>query len=146
MTVDVTLRRATMADADVLLQWRNDALTRQFSLNQAEVTEQQHRQWLQHSLNSTTRQLLIAEHAGKAVGTVRVDSDQHKHVISWTLAPEQRGRGLAKAMVALLVNRLEGNIVAEILPVNSASIRVAEYAGLRYQHSHNNILYYGCRR
>jgi RimJ/RimL family protein N-acetyltransferase len=142
MSVDVTLRRATMADADVLLKWRNDALTRQFSLNPAEVSKQQHLQWLQRSLNSATRQLFIAEHGGRPVGTARVDSDGQQHMISWTLAPEQRGKGLAKLMVRNLVLRLSGTIVAQILPGNLASVKVAEYAGLSYQHTDNGIMYF----
>lgn len=142
MTAYVQLRLATLADAVHLLHWRNDADTRRFSLNPELVTEQQHRHWLEKSLISPERRLFIAEYNGQPVGTVRVDSTAECHLISWTIAAEHRGKGLAKAMVKLLVGQLTGKIVAEILPGNTASIKVAQYAGLIYQCTHNGIMYY----
>ncbi|EIW90272.1 GCN5-like N-acetyltransferase [Alishewanella agri BL06] len=142
MTASVLLRLANMADADRLLHWRNDADTRRFSLNPELVTEQQHRHWLEKSLSNPKRRLFIAEYNGQPVGTVRVDSTAESHLISWTLATEYRGKGLAKAMVKLLVDQLTGKIVAEIRPSNIASIRVAEHAGLKYQCTENGIMYF----
>lgn len=142
MTASVRLRFATMADAERLLHWRNDADTRRFSLNAEQITEQQHMRWLQQSLSNPQRRLYIAEYAGQPVGTVRVDSTADCHRISWTVAAECRGKGLAKAMVKLLVSQLTGKIVAEILPGNTASIKVAQHAGLTYQSTQNGIMYY----
>ena len=142
MTASVRLRSATMADAERLLHWRNDADTRRFSLNAEQITEQQHMRWLQQSLSNPQRQLFIAEYADQPVGTVRVDSIADCHRISWTVAAECRGKGLAKAMVKLLVSQLTGKIVAEILPGNTASIKVAQHVGLTYQNTHNGIMYY----
>ncbi|SEH99704.1 Protein N-acetyltransferase, RimJ/RimL family [Rheinheimera pacifica] len=142
MSVSVMLRLATMADAELLLRWRNDADTQRFSLNSDQITEQQHIRWLQQSLSNPQRRLYIAEYADQPAGTVRVDSTADYHRISWTVAAEYRGKGLAKAMVKLLVSQLTGTIVAEILPGNTASVCVAEYAGLTYQNTHNGIMYY----
>lgn len=146
MNVSVRLRLANTTDAERLLQWRNDSETRRFSLNPGYVTRQQHLHWLQNSLSDPQRRLYIAEYDGKPVGTARIDSTAECHRISWTVAAECRGKGVAKAMVKLLVSQLTGKIVAEILPGNRASIRVAEYAGLHYQCSRNNIAYYSCQR
>jgi len=142
MAASVRLRPATLADAERLLHWRNDADTRRFSLNPEQVTEQQHTHWLQQSLSNPQRRLYIAEFADQPVGTVRVDSTAGSHRISWTVAAEYRGKGLAKAMVKLLVSQLTGTIVAEILPGNTASVKVAQHAGLTYQSTHNGVLYY----
>ncbi|NRQ42308.1 GNAT family N-acetyltransferase [Rheinheimera sp. YQF-2] len=142
MRVSVRLRLATMDDADRLLQWRNDPDTRRFSLNAEHVTAQQHIHWLQQSLSDPQRRLYIAEYAGQPVGTARVDSTAECHRISWTVAAECRGKGLAKAMVKLLVSQLTGKIVAEILPGNTASVKVAQHAGLAHHSTHNGIMYY----
>lgn len=142
MALSLHFRPATMADASKLLQWRNDVLTRKFSLNSETITEQQHRVWLNDSLNNPQRQLYIVELDKQPIGTTRVDSEHNQHTISWTLAPEFRGKGLAKAMVAQLVNGLAGKISAEILPANTASVCVAEYAGLTYDKTENGIMYY----
>ena len=142
MSVSVRLRLATMADAERLLHWRNDPDTRRFSLNAEHVTAQQHVHWLQQSLSDPQRRLYIAECSGQPVGTARVDSTAECHRISWTVAAEYRGKGLAKAMVKLLVSQLTGKIVAEILPGNTASVKVAQHAGLTYQSTQNGIMYY----
>jgi RimJ/RimL family protein N-acetyltransferase len=142
----IQLRLATMGDANHLLAWRNDEASRRFSLNSEVVSEQHHQSWLQRSLKDPQRQLYIAESGGQPIGTLRVDTHQHIHTISWTLAPDFRGKGLAKAMVALLVRSLTGDIVAQILPDNTASVRVAEYAGLIYQHTKNGVMYYSAHQ
>lgn len=142
MTASIQLRLATLVDAERLLYWRNDADTQLFSLNAEHITEQQHTRWLQQSLSNPQRRLYIAEYADQPVGTVRVDSTADSHRISWTVAAECRGRGLAKAMVKLLVSQLTGKIIAEILPGNTASIKVAQHAGLTYQSTLNGIMYY----
>lgn len=142
MSVSVRLRLANIADAERLLQWRNDAETRRFSLNPEYVTKQHHLHWLQNSLSDPHRRLYIAEYYGQPAGTARVDSTAECHCISWTVAAEYRGKGVAKDMVRSLVNQLKGKIVAEILPGNTASIKVAQYAGLTYQRTRNNIMYY----
>ncbi|KKO48170.1 hypothetical protein VT06_13080 [Arsukibacterium sp. MJ3] len=138
----IVLRMATLADADKLLLWRNDDLTRTCSLNSEPVTLQQHLAWLQSSFENKQRHLFIAEFNGDAIGTVRVDSKDDRHTISWTVGTDFREKGLAKLMVALLVSKLDGIVVAEILPGNAASIRVAESAGLTYVNTHNGIMYY----
>lgn len=142
MSVSVRLRLANMADAERLLQWRNDAETRRFSLNPEYITKQQHMHWLQNSLSDPQRRLYIAEYDGQPVGTARIDSTAKCHRISWTVATECRGKGLAKAMVRSLVSQLKGKIVAEIMSGNIASIKVAQYAGLTYQRTRYNIMYY----
>ena len=130
MAIKIHLRLARPEDGSQLLVWRNDAITRCNSLSSDFVTAEQHTKWLTNSLKNPDRQLYIAETDNIAIGTVRVDSVANTHTISWTLAPEHRGKGLAKQMVRQLVHKLSGNIVAQILPGNIASMRVAEYAGL----------------
>lgn len=142
MHESVQLYLATIADAEQLLVWRNDSVTRMFSINTEEIKVEEHLKWLHQSLTNPHRQLFIANYSEQSIGTVRVDSTEIGHFISWTLAPEYRGKGLAKIMVKALVNRLSGNIIAKILPDNIASIKVALCAGLSYQCKKNGILYF----
>jgi RimJ/RimL family protein N-acetyltransferase len=85
------------------------------------------------SLANPNGQLLIAEHDGVAIGTVRLDFSGDRCELSWTVAPEARGRGLGSLMVAGAVPAAGGkNVVAEIKRGNSASIRIAAKAGFRF--------------
>ncbi|PWC54982.1 hypothetical protein TSO221_06435 [Azospirillum sp. TSO22-1] len=131
------LRPATAADAADLFRWRNDPLTRQQSLTTDAIPWDAHVAWLGRVLADPDRLLLIAEADGAAVGSVRCDVSRQgdgmgRGVLSWQIAPEQRGRGYASAMLKAAVadGRLAGlELWAEIKPDNAASRRAALAAG-----------------
>ncbi len=117
-------RGATASDALVLLAWRNDALTRFNSRNANPVDLSDHLAWLERRLMRESPHLYIAELDGEPVGTVRIDGEE----ISYTVAPEHRGRGYAKQMLRWAYSEF-GRLRAEIRPDNIASIKAAESAG-----------------
>ena len=100
----VILRPAMMADADRLLRWRNDADTRAQSRSVEEASTVDHIGWLSYLLaHPATSRLYIAEEEGLAVGTGRLDLSENTAELSLTVAPEHRGRGLARQIIHLLV-------------------------------------------
>ena len=139
MTETVRLRPATLEDAERLFQWRNDSLTRAQSLQQQPVEWQAHLNWLQASLQNPDRQLYIAESAALAgqeqsllLGTVRADKTAGEYELSWTVAPEQRGKGWGRQMVAALIATLPADATyrAIVMNTNPASERIAEALGM----------------
>ena len=139
LTNPLALRPATWADSARLLAWRNDPATRQASRNTAAVAVEEHERWLRGLLADASRTLWIAEERGTPVGSVRVDpcagsrggGEPGERELSWTVAPEARGRGVAKRMVTLAADRLTGVLRAAVRCDNPASARVAESVGLR---------------
>ena len=131
-----------MGDAETLLAWRNDIATRGASHNREIVRLDDHLAWLSATLENQSRQLFIAEENGQPVGTVRADFSEGVTEISWTDSPSARGRGVAKRMVATLVDRIGGPIRAEIKETNLASIKVAEFSGMRFERREGGILHY----
>ena len=133
---EVRLRPATLADAELLFVWRNDPLTRQQSIHTEPVVWESHLAWLETSLQNPDRWLFIAEQAVPAMqapvvlGTVRADKLAEVYELSWTVAPEQRGKGWGKKMVAALIAVLPDGAAyqAVVLHTNPASERIA--AGL----------------
>lgn len=125
---EMHLRRATMDDAAVLFAWRNDPETRANSVTTDPVAWDGHRGWLEMSLASPDRELLIAEIDGVPVGTVRIDRGEEIE-LSWTVAPDQRGKGIGRYMVTMASP--SGPAVAKIKPANIASQKIAESAGFR---------------
>jgi len=113
----------------MLLRWRNDSLTLTASHTSAPVSREGHFAWLADVLQDSSRRLYVAEAEGVAVGTVRVDGRGDGWLLSWTVAPERRGRGYGKAMVALAAGVTPGPLLAEIKVGNSASVAIAEAAG-----------------
>lgn len=131
-TDQLLLRPATADDAARLLAWRNDPVTRKWSHNSEEIDFDDHVRWLANTLQRTDRRIFIAEIDGVAVGTTRADFDGSAWELSWTVAPEARGRGLAGVMVRLLANTMHEPIRAEVRNGNIASEKIALGAGMQF--------------
>jgi RimJ/RimL family protein N-acetyltransferase len=128
--MQLMLRSATMDDWQLLLKWRNDPETRKASRDTTIVDESAHRSWLQNCLQADNRQLLIAEVDTVPVGTVRLDLDEVCDV-SWTVAPEARGRGFGKQMVSAAVRTVKLPMKAVARVENIGSQKIAEAAGFQ---------------
>ncbi|MGH8546305.1 MAG: GNAT family N-acetyltransferase [Gammaproteobacteria bacterium] len=125
----IRLRQAEMADAPHLLRWRNDDETRRYSVHPERIEWSQHLQWLGSVLQDTRAELYIAELDGQAIGSVRVDHGEDAKELSWTVAPEWRGRGVGSLMLRTAVSQIAPPLVARIHPLNVASKQVASKAG-----------------
>ena len=136
------LRLATFDDADLLLKWRNDAKTRASSRNKQEISKKEHEKWLKASLADSNRELYIAEINSIPVGTVRSDYDGQFYELSWTIAPEQRGKGIGKEMVSLITKKINKPVRAEVKKNNTASKRIAEYVGMTLMYEEEGILHF----
>lgn len=129
-----TARPATVEDARLLLDWRNDPTTRSVSRSTEEITWETHVAWLTSVLADPERSLHVVEDDGRAIGTVRGD---HLGGIDWevsiTVAPELRGRGRGGSVLsagerALLSSR-PTRLIATIHDENTSSRRLFENAG-----------------
>ena len=138
----VELRPATMEDADLLLDWRNDASTRKASLSSEKVSKTDHLTWLQASLRNKDRRLWIAQVEDAMIGSCRADRLPEGWLLSWTIAPDRRGKGLAYPMLQAMLTDLTGPFFAQIKQDNLASIKVAEKAGFTCQERKGEVLYY----
>lgn len=130
----LTVRPAVMDDAGLLFEWRNDPGTRRGSRSPDELDWDVHRSWLERSLADTGRRLFVVESESGPVATSRWDrlSDTDWEC-SITLAPAQRGHGLAAAVLAAAEDALDlespYRMRADIHVDNPASRRLFERAG-----------------
>lgn len=141
----ITFRNATINDARLLFVWRNDPITRLSSHNSDEIFFDSHVSWLNATLANPMRQLFIAEEDGKPVGTVRVDREQDGSAeLSWTVAPEARGRGIAKKMVQMVADEVSEtcSVRAEVKKGNESSVKVAEAARMQISNQEGDILHF----
>jgi RimJ/RimL family protein N-acetyltransferase len=133
------LRKVTIEDAKILLDWRNDPMTRAQSINGGEIKPEDHLVWLQKSLSNPDRFLFIAtDETGALFGNCRIDKEledgREIYELSWTIAPEWRGKGLGKTMLGELLKEtvLKGKrLKAVIKRDNVASAKIAERFGFR---------------
>lgn len=141
----LTFRNANIEDARLLFDWRNDPTTRLNSHSTAELVFDSHVSWLKATLDNSMRRLFITEQDGQPVGTVRVDQEADGSVeLSWTVAPEARGRGIASRMVQLAVDEVlvSCSVRAEVKTGNEASIKVAKAAGMQVTKQDGEVLHF----
>ena len=129
---DLTLRFAEEQDAEMLLSWRNDPKTRQWSREQDVIELEDHLRWLRAVLQNPLVTIFVAYFAEQPVGTIRTDFREGLCELSWTVAPAARGMGIAGRMASMLADQIDDTIVAFVQRGNEPSIRVAEKAGLKY--------------
>jgi RimJ/RimL family protein N-acetyltransferase len=131
----ISLRSAGFGDAARLLAWRNDPATRRASFATAAVDAAGHAAWLRARLADPATLLLIAEDAdGTAVGQVRLDRDRARDAgeVSIAVAPQARGRGIARAALAALAARDDLGVAtlrARVKADNAPSLALFAAAG-----------------
>lgn len=139
---DVERKLPTLPWATVLLDWRNDPATRRASHNSNCIHRDDHFCWLAKTLGTPTSRMVIAKIDSLPIGTVRADYEAGLWRLSWTVAPEARGRGLGRLMVGHAAFALSGPILAEIKADNRASVRIAEHVGMSLTEVAEGICYY----
>ncbi|WP_292794846.1 GNAT family N-acetyltransferase [Microbacterium sp. UBA6633] len=142
----ITVRDVTPGDSPILLEWRNDPVTRASSLSTAPVDEESHRRWLDRAITDPDRCLYIGEQDGEPIGTVRLDGQGGVAEISITVAPAHRGRGLSLPLLLSGIEeyrRMAGSgvrIIARIRAENAISRALFASAGFREESIADDVL------
>ena len=142
MRQDLIFKKATIDDAQILHEWRNDIHTRQMSHSQDPVDFSAHIAWLEKSLLNTGRDIYICENGQESVGTIRVDKETNCAELSWTISPRQRGKGLGSKMLCEFIKKYPMQYRAEIKDDNIASKKMAESAGMIFINTSDKVLHY----
>lgn len=136
MRRSLTLRPATIEDADLLLELRNEPSARANSFNQRPIDRAEHLAWMQSKLaQHDACRIWIAVEDGRAIGQARVDrTSETTGEISVAISLGARGRGTG----ALVIDRASelafqqlnlDAISARVKPDNDASRRAFSRAG-----------------
>lgn len=124
------LRPAAPDDLDELLRWRNDPITRHYRNDDRIISPAEHADWF-----ATNRsRLYIYDNKGQ----IKLDGAGE---IGWIVAPQWRGQGVGKAMLAVAVELLSPRW-CKIREDNTASIRLARSCGFEFTEQEGRMLYY----
>lgn len=129
------LRAARPSDVDLLFRWANDPLARRMSFSSAPIPWDDHQRWFAAKLADPTCLLFLAEDGSDTpVALVRFDIRDERAVVSVSVAPEARGRGIGAHAIRLGAEEAKasariGEVLAYIKPENTASIRAFRAAG-----------------
>ena len=136
--IPVVIRPATSADAQVLLEWRNDPTSRLWFRHTHPVTETEHLVWLNGRFEQGNTPVWIADGDGVPVGSSRVDpgSTSTHGSISVVVSADHRGRGFGRALIEWTVSHARDvgyqRLIASIHPENLASISLFSSCGFTY--------------
>jgi len=97
----IYLRKATMDDAELILEWRNDPVTREASFTKDIIDLETHKEWFRRKLESPECFLYILMDDTESVGQLRIDRVNDVGEISYMIAPEKRGMGYGKRIIQL---------------------------------------------
>lgn len=135
---DVVLRAVRPSDSAEILRWRNDEVTRAMSLSGEMVAVSEHELWFSRLLADPDHVAFVGTVDGDAVGWVRFDRRPNgAFLASTTVAPERRGGGLGKIMlaqgiIALCARHDRAEVHAQIKRANVGSRRIFEQNGFRH--------------
>lgn len=144
----IMFRPATINDADDLLAWRNDELTRSSFRSTGLVSREEHENWMQFNVvqGYPSHLVLIAESDIGNVGVVRFDADKADvmtYETSITVAPNQRGKGMATPMLDRACAYMpECALTAEIRIKNYRSRRIFEASGFEEVRRNKEFIQY----
>ncbi len=112
------IRPATLGDARIIWNWRNDPLVRQSAFNSDSISWENHLAWYVDKLNSSDTKIWMLDYGNCPVGCIRYDRDDTDSAqISFVVDPEHRGKGfgtmliektIQRAFVAFSVPRVKG--------------------------------------
>ncbi len=103
---DIFLREATADDVDLYFAWANDPDVRRQSFSQAEILREQHVGWFDAKLSSGDCRMYVLCEGGKPLGQIRFDIADEVGHIGYSLDRAARGRGLAKVLIGLGLDRM----------------------------------------
>ena len=99
--MSMQVRAVTMEDAEMILEWRNDADTRANSCQKELIDRESHVNWLAGKLQDEKCHMYIMVDRDVPVGQIRLDVVNHIGEISYMIAPFMRGKGYGKKILKL---------------------------------------------
>ena len=103
--MEISQRTATVSDATVLLNWRNDLSARALSRNSAIIPHSEHLQWLSDRLKRIQLEpFFLFEANRKAIGMCRLDivsKFPDKYEISILVNPDEHGKGIGTRILRM---------------------------------------------
>lgn len=135
-------RSASLEDAQLLFNWRNDPITQMHSLNTEPVSWDTHINWLTNSLGNPKRQIYIAQHNNTLIGMLRGDQCDSGIELSWSIAPNMRGQGFGSEMLRQGIHLFTLPLFARIKANNLASLKIAKTIGFKQTQAESSLTYW----
>jgi spore coat polysaccharide biosynthesis predicted glycosyltransferase SpsG/RimJ/RimL family protein N-acetyltransferase len=140
--VTVSLREACSRDVPTLWRWANDGAARLASLTTEPIKPAAHLEWF-NSAAGRGESIKICLRGNVPIGVVRLKDEDSNIRLSYSIAPEARGQGLAREMLSIVLRNLLGRrLVASVREENSASNKILLSLGFALAGSNGGVNFY----
>ena len=137
------LREITQSDRKVLLDWRNDKITRQYSFNSDLISVSEHKEYIKNTINKADRTQFILEYNEIPVATIREEKlGKDKFELSYSISPEYRGKKIGQLMMTPYLIERSGIFLCEVTEGNIPSIKMIEKLGFKLFKNENVVNLY----
>jgi len=137
------LREVKKSDWEVLLEWRNDKITRQNFFNSDLVSVSEHKEYIKNTITNPNRILFIPEYNEIPVGTIREDRlDKDEFELSYAISPMYRGKKIGQIMMSLYLIERKGTFLCEVKEENVPSIKMIEKLDFKLFNTENRVNFY----
>lgn len=147
------LREVRRADRDILFQWANDPETRRQAFHTEPIPYEDHIAWFEHVMTDETVHQYLLCRGDVLLGQIRLNTEDGRALISYSVSPENRGKGYGAEMLRLLERRMASaplsgitRLVAQVKYGNIASAKTFEKCGYRKNEMPDYIRYEKCGR
>lgn len=136
--IEITLRKACLADSSIILAWRNESTTIPWMATTRALSFDEHQAWFNKTLNDHHCLFFIIEENGEPIGQIRYhkNSDFIKDAakVSINITHKMHGKGIAsiafkKGSEIVRLLKFSDTIFAYVQPNNIGSIKAMHNAG-----------------
>ena len=149
--MEITQRTANLSDAAILLTWRNNPSTREFSLHSKIILDKELLEWFTARLARVPFEpFFLFSAANKAIGMTRLDAvsgSVNNFEISILVDPNQLGKGIGTRILNMTCDGFfslhpDYSIVARVHQHNYVSQKLFTSAGFELLSSMGDFLYF----
>jgi RimJ/RimL family protein N-acetyltransferase len=130
----IVVKNVSIRDIDDIFEWRNDPISRKFSLNTKPISKSTHVKWFKESLQNKRNNYFICYKNKNKIGFVKYENDKKNNCfVSINLNPKFRGKGLSSKILISTLKQKElkkqNTVFAKIKKNNTKSLKSFKKAG-----------------
>ena len=144
MRKSFNLREVTRSDWKVLLEWRNDKITRQNCFSSDLVSVSEHKEYIKNMITNPNSTQYILEYNEIPVGTIRENrlGGEDEFGLSYSISPMYRGKKIGQIMMSLYLIERKGSFLCKVKEENIPSIQMIEKMNFKLFNTENKVNFY----
>ena len=103
---EFSLKLASIKDRELIFNWRNETITRKYSLNKDLISKEVHNNWYSKVLNLENTRIFIFLNNQNPVGMIRFENKSNKIEINYLIDKDHRKKGYSVIMIKMGIHQI----------------------------------------